>query len=136
MNPKHMELTMRPTRKTNALLWTVQVLLALLFLFAGVMKLIAPLAELEKQSGMSGLLMKLIGLAEATGAIGLIAPGLAKIGRSLTPLAAAGLLSIMVGAVALTVAGGAIATALVPFVVGALCALVAYGRWRVQPLAA
>jgi len=124
---------MRPTRKTNALLWTVQVLLALLFLFAGVMKLIAPLAELEKQSGMSGLFVKFIGLAEAVGAIGLIAPGLAKVGRPLTPLAATGLLIIMVGAVTLTISGGA--AALVPFVVGALCAVVAYGRWRVQPVA-
>src|SRR6185436_3913378 len=110
--------TMRPTRKTNALLWTVQVLLALLFLFAGVMKLIAPLAELEKQSGMSGLFVKFSGLAETVGAIGLIAPGLAKVGRSLTPLAAAGLLIIMVGAVTLTISGGV--AALVPFVVGAL----------------
>jgi len=125
---------MRPTRKTNALLWTVQLLLALLFLFAGVMKLIAPLAELEQQSGMSGLFVKFIGLAEALGAIGLIAPGLAKIGRPLTPLAAAGLLIIMVGAVALTIKGG-VAPALVPLVVGVLCALVAYGRWRVQPVA-
>jgi hypothetical protein len=125
---------MRATRKTNALLWTVQVVLALLFLFAGVTKLIAPLAELERQSGgMSGLFVKFIGLAEALGAIGLIAPGLAKIGRALTPLAAAGLLIIMLGAVALTIKGGAAATALIPLVVGALCALVAYGRWRVQP---
>jgi len=67
------------------------------------------------------------------GAIGLIAPGLAKVGRSLTPLAAAGLLIIMVGAVTLTISGGV--AALVPFVVGALCAVVAYGRWRVQPVA-
>jgi DoxX-like protein len=126
---------MRPTRKTNALLWTVQVLLALLFLFAGVMKLIAPLAELERQSGgMSGLFLKLIGLAEALGAIGLIAPGLAKIGRPLTPLAAGGLLILMVGAVVLTLEGG-VTAALVPLVVGALCALVAYGRWRVLPVA-
>ena len=126
---------MRPTRKTNALLWTVQVVLALLFLFAGVMKLIAPLAQLEQQSGMSGLFVKFIGLAEALGAIGLIAPGLAKIGRALTPLAAAGLLIIMLGAVVLTIQGGAVATATIPLVVGALCALVAYGRWRVQPVA-
>jgi hypothetical protein len=125
---------MRPTRKINAALWTVQVVLALLFLFAGVMKLITPLAALEQQSGMSGLFVKLIGLAEALGAIGLIAPGLAKIGRALTPLAAAGLLIIMAGAVVLAAQGG-LAAAVVPFVVGALCAFVGYGRWRVQPVA-
>ncbi|HEY8206013.1 MAG TPA: DoxX family protein [Myxococcaceae bacterium] len=126
---------MRPTRKINALLWTVQLVLALLFLFAGVMKLIAPLAELEKQSGMSGLFVKFIGLTEALGAVGLIAPGLAKIGRALTPLAAAGLLVIMIGAVVVTIQGGAVATALVPLVVGALCALVVYGRWPVAAAA-
>jgi len=125
---------MRSTRKTNALLWTVQVVLALLFLFAGVMKLIAPVAELEQQSGMPGLFLRFIGLVEVLGAIGLVAPGLAKMGRPLTPLAAAGLLILMVGAVVLTLKGG-VAAALMPLVTGALCALVAYGRWRVRPVA-
>ena|ERR1043165_7141245 len=125
---------MRATRKTNALLWTVQVVLALLFLFAGVMKLITPAEALEQQSGMSGLFVKLIGLVEALGAIGLVAPGLAKIGRPLTPLAAAGLLIIMVGAVVLTLKAG-VAAAVMPLVVGVLCAFVAYARWRVQPVA-
>jgi len=52
----------------------------------------------------------------------------------LTPVAAAGLVVIMTGAVTLTAARGPAATAIVPFVVGILAAVVAYGRWRIVPL--
>jgi DoxX-like family len=116
------------TRKTRALLWTIQGLLALLFLFAGVMKLVAPAAELAQQSPLPPLFIKFIGLAEVAGALGLVLPGLLRIGRGLTSLAAAGLVIIMVGATALTAAAGQIG-AVVPGVVGLLAAFVAYKRW-------
>jgi uncharacterized membrane protein YfcA len=48
----------------------------------------------------------------------------------LTPLAAAGLVIIMIGATVITLAGGDVASALIPLVVGLLAAFVAYGRWR------
>jgi hypothetical protein len=51
----------------------------------------------------------------------------------LTPLAAAGLAIIMIGATAITLAGGDVAPALIPLVVGLLAAFVAYGRWRLAP---
>jgi hypothetical protein len=51
----------------------------------------------------------------------------------LTPLAAAGLVIIMIGATVLTLAGGEVALALIPLVVGLLSAFVAYGRWRLAP---
>ena len=66
------------------------------------------------------------------GALGLILPGLTGIRPGLTPLAAAGLVSIMAGATVVTLAMGGPA-ALIPAVVGLLAALVAYGRWRVAP---
>src|SRR6266699_4038992 len=89
-------------------LWTVQGLLALLFLFTGGMKLVLPLAELTKQMPLPGLFVRFIGVAEVLGAIGLILPGLLRIRRDLTPLAAAGLVIIMVGAtvVTLMIGGG------------------------------
>ena len=46
----------------------------------------------------------------------------------LTPLAAAGLVIIMIGATVVTVAGGQLAPALIPVVVGLLAAFVAFGR--------
>jgi uncharacterized membrane protein YphA (DoxX/SURF4 family) len=111
-------------------LWIVQALLALLFLFAGGMKLVLSVEEMTKQMPLPGPFLRFIGVAEVLGAIGLILPGLLDIRPGLTPLAAAGLVIIMIGATVLTATTGSIASALFPLVVGFLAAFVAYGRWR------
>ena len=118
----------------NRALWIVQGLLAALFLFAGGVKLVMPIAELEKQAGMPGWFLRFIAVAEVLGALGLVLPGLLRIRPGLTPLAATGLAIIMLGATIVTLASGAIAPALMPLVVGLLAAFVAYGRWRLAPL--
>ncbi len=109
-------------------LWIIQGLLALLFLFAGSMKLIVPIQMLTAQMPLPGLFLQFIGVAEVAGAIGLILPGLLRIRPILTPLAACGLLIIMIGATVVTLAGGEVMPALLPLVMGLLCAFVAYGR--------
>ncbi len=114
-------------------LWIVQGLLALLFLFAGGMKLVLPLEKLTGPVPLPGLFLRFIGVAEVLGAIGLILPGLLRIRPGLTPLAAAGLVIIMIGATVTTLMGGEIAAALISVVVGLLAAFVAYGRWRLAP---
>ncbi len=110
-------------------LWILQALLALLFLFAGSMKLILPIEMMMAQMPLPlpGLFLRFIGTAEVAGALGLILPGLLRIRPMLTPLAACGLVIIMIGATVVTLAGGG-ASALVPLVVGLLCTAVAYGR--------
>jgi len=111
-------------------LWTAQVLLALLFLFAGGMKLILPIEEMTREVAMPGPFLRFIGVAEVLGALGLVLPGLLRIRPGLTPLAAVGLVIIMAGAMVVSfVSLGALA-ALMPLVVGLLAAFVAYGRWR------
>ena len=82
--------TLSPARQ-NVLLWTAQVLLAALFLFAGGMKLILPAAQLAKQSPLPVLFLQFIGICEVLGALGLILPSLTRIRPDLTPLAATGL---------------------------------------------
>jgi len=109
-------------------LWIVQGLLAIMFLFAGGMKLLLPLEALTKQMALPGLFVRFIGVAEVLGAAGLILPGILRIRQDLTPLAAAGLAVIMTGATVLTLANGDVAPALVPLVVGLLLAFVAYRR--------
>lgn len=122
-------------RKLNAILWTAQVLLALLFVFAGGMKLVAP-PEMLKGPGIQFplLFLRFIGVCELAGGLGLILPGLLRIRTGLTPLAAAGLVVIMIGATATTLIGGMGAGAVVPLFVGILAAGIAYGRTRRVPL--
>ena len=123
----------------NIVLWIIQVLLALLFLFAGGTKLVLPLEVLKSmgspnQVQLPGLLIRFIGVCEVLGALGLILPGLLRIRTSLTPLAAAGLVIIMIGATVLTLIGDGVGASVVPLVTVLLAAFVAYGRWRLAPL--
>ena len=116
-------------------LWTIQALLALLFVFAGSTKLVMPIEMLTEQSPLPGLLIRFVGLAEVLGGLGLVLPGLLRVQPRLTSLAAAELVHIMIGATVLTAATGGSDTglAIIPLTVGALAAFVAYGRWRVAP---
>ena len=120
-------------------LWIIQVLLALMFLFAGGTKLVIPPDVLAKmgspnQIPLPGWFVRFIGVVEVLGALGLLLPGLLRIKPGLTPLAAAGLVVVMIGATALTIAADGVAAGVVPLVVGLLAAFVAYGRWRLAPL--
>ena len=119
--------------KSNVLLWIVQGLLAVAFLFAGGMKLVLPLDALTGPIPLPGLFMRFLGVVEVLGAVGLILPGLLRIRPGLTPLAAAGLVIIMIGATVITVLGGDVAPAVVPMVVGLLSLTVVYGRSRLTP---
>ena len=112
----------------NIALWIVQALLAALFLFAGGMKLVTPIEEMTREIAMPGWFLRFIGVAEVLGALGLILPWLTGIRPGLTPLAAAGLSIIMVGAVGLTLSIGGGAQALMPFVTLLLLLFVIYGR--------
>lgn len=115
----------------NIILWVVQVLLALLFLFAGASKFLMPADEMTKNMPQSLSLgfIYFIGVCEILGGIGLVVPWATKIMPKLTPIAAAGLIIIMIGAVVVSVPMG-IQNAIVPAIVGILLAFVAYGRGK------
>jgi uncharacterized membrane protein YphA (DoxX/SURF4 family) len=122
---------MRNKSTMNKLLWAAQWLLALLFLFAGVMKLILPLEALTQPGqgpSLPGPFLRFIGVAEVLGAVGLILPWLLRIKPNLTRVAAAGLVIIMMGATVLSLLGGSFIPALISVVTGILAAFVMYGR--------
>lgn len=126
-----------PRRSTlNIALWVVQVLLALLFLWAGAMKLVMPMEQMAGPVAFPEWFLRFIGVVEVLGGLGLILPALLRIRPGLTPLAAAGLVIVMIGAVVTTLMGGAemAKMAAIPAVTGLLCAFVAYGRWRLAPI--
>jgi hypothetical protein len=113
----------------NTLLWTVQGLLALLFLFAGISKLVMPLAAMQQGPiALPGWFLRFLGVAETLGGLGLVLPGIFRIRQSLTPLAAACLIPIMIGATAITAAAGAGLGALFPLIVGVLAFWIASAR--------
>jgi uncharacterized membrane protein YphA (DoxX/SURF4 family) len=123
----------------NIVLWIIQILLALLFLFAGGMKLIVPADVLMQQAPpgstqFPALFLKFIGLVEVLGGLGLILPGIFRRRQELTPIAATGLVILMIGAVAISVKDHGISAGVFPLVTGLLCLFVAYGRSKLAPL--
>ena len=116
---------------TTRALWIVQGLLAIIFLLTGGSKFAMSVEEMQAQMKvpLPGWFLHFIGVCEILGSIGLILPGLTRIRPGLTPLAAAGLVIIMIGATVITLMGGDVALALIPLVVGLLCAFVAYKHW-------
>jgi uncharacterized membrane protein YphA (DoxX/SURF4 family) len=130
MKPAAMD---RPGRKLIVLLWVLQVLLALLFMFAGVMKFVMPVEEMTKQIALPGWFLHFIGASEILGAIALILPGILRLRTGLTALAAAALVIIMIGATAVNLKIGQRGAALITVVVGLLLAFVAYNRRRMAP---
>jgi uncharacterized membrane protein YphA (DoxX/SURF4 family) len=122
--------TDRSGRKLNVLLWVLQILLAMLFMFTGVLKFVMPIEEMTKQIALPAWFLHFIGAAEILGAIGLVLPGILRIRTGLTPLAAAALAVIMIGATAVNLKIGQHGAALTTVVVGLLLVFVAYNRRR------
>ena len=122
----------RPSKQrkliTSISLWTLQVVLALMFLFVGGIKLILPIQLLLAQMPLPGLFIRFIATAEVAGALGLILPGLLRIRPMLTPLAALGLVLDMIGATAYNLISGQIGAAVTTVVLGLICLAIAYGR--------
>ena len=119
----------------NRALWTAQILIAVLFAFAGSVKFMMPPEQMQQGTVILPLsFIYFIGICEVLGALGMILPGLTRIRTGLTPLAAAGLTIIMVGATAVTIIGG-MPGAFVPAIIGIISSWIAYARTRVAPLA-
>ena len=120
----------------NILLWIIQCLLALLFVFSGAMKFVMSVQEMNSQGPVMfpGIFLHFIGVCEILGGVGLILPSALRIEPGLTPLAAAGLAIITAGATVITLMGPMKGMAAIPFVTCMLCIFVAYGRWRIRPI--
>jgi uncharacterized membrane protein YphA (DoxX/SURF4 family) len=88
----------------NVVLWVVAILLAVMFLGAGAMKLSQPKSKLAANPNLAWTqdfpagVIKLIGALEVLAAIGLVLPAALDIAPVLVPLAATGLVLLMVGA--------------------------------------
>lgn len=106
----------------------LQCALAALFLLAGASKFLMPPEAMQADIALPLWFLRAIGALEVLGALGLVLPPLAGIAPRLVPLAAAGLVGIMVGATVLSAAVMGIGSASFPFTVGVLLTLVCYSR--------
>ena len=115
----------------NIILWIVQIIVGLLFIFSGAMKFMMPYADMIKDAPIvfPHWFFLFIGVCEILGGLGLILPWALKIKPGLTPLAAALLIVIMIGAVVVS-AMMSVPMAIVPFVVGLMLLFIVYGRTR------
>lgn len=113
----------------NYVMWILQVLLGVLFLFAGISKFTMSYEEMSANMpvALPHWFILFIGLCEVLGGLGLILPWLLNIRRGLTPLAAGLLVIIMIGATIIS-AMMSPSMAVFPLVVGVLLAFVAYRR--------
>lgn len=129
----------RRSRRLHVGLWVGQGLLAAAFLMAGGMKLSAPIAQLQEQmpwvAGAMGRAVRFIGAVEVLGALGLVLPAATRIQPKLTPLAALGLLTVMILATATHVARGEYPMIAANLLLGGLAAFVAWGRAKKAPIA-
>ncbi len=120
-------------------LWVAQGVLALAFLAAGAMKLTMPLADLHDSlswtADVPGTLVRLIGLAEVLGALGLVLPAATRVRPRLTPLAAAALALAMALATLFHLVRGEFSMVPATLVLGAGLAFVAWGRAVRLPVA-
>ena len=119
----------------NILLWIIQILLALLFLFGGGVKLVTTADQWQTQvqtlpevMRFSHGFMVFIGVVEVLGGLGLVLPGIVRKWKGLTALAALGLTIVMIGAVVVSAMAFGMKAAILPLVTGLLCVFVAYGR--------
>lgn len=116
-------------------LWVLQIFLAIVFLLHGFVILFppAPMAEQLASLPYSVGFIKFIGLAEVLAGLGLTLPAWTGIMPGLVPLAAAGLVPIMAGAIWLHIAQGEIPQTIFTTILVLMAAFVAYMRWRVWP---
>ena len=124
-----------PSNKTlNLILWVVQLLLAVAFFGAGMMKSTRPITELAEKMIWPGqvpaFLVRFIGVSELAAALGLIVPSALRIKPRLTGWAGVGLVVIMVLAAGLHAVKAEYAVIGFNVILGAMSAFVAWGRLK------
>ena len=117
----------------NVFLWTLQALLALLFLGSGIAKSLMSKERMlaTGQTGAAAMplgFVRFIAICETLGAVGLVAPQALRIHTELTPLAATGFAIIMAGAAVVHYRIHEFKPIVVNAVLFCLCVVIAYGR--------
>ncbi len=121
----------------NVVFWILQILLALMFLLHGRLMLFPTTSQTGRMPYILAVplaLRRFIGVAEVLAAVGLILPGLTPILPWLTPLAATGLVILMISAVIFHIPRREYPHIVLNLILLVLAAIVAYERFVLVPL--
>ena len=133
-NPQH------PSKFIHYILWILQAVLAAMLLWAAFMKLLKPVAEISTMWPWAGQVsagfVKFTGIIDLLGAVGLVFPALLRIRPWLTPLAATGIVLLMIAASIFHVSRGEASLIGFNIVVAAIAAFIAWGRYVNAPIVA
>jgi len=127
----------KPSKALNISLWVAQILLAGMFIMAGAMKTFTPIEELGANAPWvkeMPNLVRFIGVSELLGGLGLILPSLLRIKPILTPIAAVGIVIIMILAALYHAKMGEFGSIGFTVVIALLAAFVAWGRFKKAPI--
>jgi hypothetical protein len=129
----------KPSKALHIALWVVQILVAITLLWASAVKLFQPVGEVAAMWPWAGevpvAVLKLTGVVDLLGGLGLILPALLRIQPRLTPIAAVGIVVLMFCASAFHISRGEGSQIGFNVLFAALSAFVAWGRWRKAPIA-
>lgn len=125
-------------KTTHILLWIAQILLSLCLSWAGIVKLLQPVEQLEMMWPWTGevppAFVKLTGIIDLLGALGLVAPSLFRFKPVLTPIAAIGIILLMIAASVFHICRGEGSQIGFNILVAVISAFVAYGRFKLAPI--
>ena len=121
----------------NVVLWVLQAFLGLAFIWSGVPKAIRDRGQLLERmpyvEDLSDAQVTAIGILEVAAGLGVILPAVTGIVPVLTPIAALGLVVVMAGAALLHVRRSEPLGVVMTVILGALAAVVAWGRFGPYP---
>lgn len=124
-------------RGHNLLLWILQIVFGLFFLYTGVVHFTLPEGLPDQISWMYDLsdpIHYVAGTVEILGGLGLILPGLTRMAPGLIPWAALGMVVVMVGAVVWHIGREEFQNVATNVATALVMVYIAYGRWKLAPI--
>ncbi len=125
-------------KTTHILLWIAQILLSITLIWAAFVKLVQPIEQLKAMwpwtGDVSPALVRFTGVIDFLGALGLLLPSLFRVKPILVPLAAIGIVLLMISASIFHICRGEASQIGFNVFFGALAAFVAYGRSKIAPI--
>ena len=125
-------------KTTNIIAWILQILLGAMFLMTGLMKSFQPINELATSlpwvKDVSAGFVRFVGISELLAGLGLILPSVLKYKTFLTPLAALGIILIMIGAAAFHISRGETGVIGMNLILAVMALYVAWARHKKAPI--